>query len=234
MFTVYKHTSPSNKVYIGITCQKPKSRWKNGNGYAHSPHFLSAIKKYGWDNFKHEILFENLSHDEAEKKEVELIKEYRSTDRKYGYNADSGGNVLKQHSEETKRKIGEAHKGMKYGEDFKEKVRKASLGNKNALGHKKSAECKRKASERMKGKYAGDKNYFHSHIFRGKDNKMSKPVDKLDLDGNFIESRECAEAFSKEMGKHNAIHITEVCRGKRKTAYGFKWRFHNGGNDGSV
>ena len=33
MWTVYKHTSPSNKVYIGITSREPKLRWDNGNGY---------------------------------------------------------------------------------------------------------------------------------------------------------------------------------------------------------
>ena len=32
-YTVYKHTSPSGKVYIGITCRKPKYRWNNGKGY---------------------------------------------------------------------------------------------------------------------------------------------------------------------------------------------------------
>lgn len=30
---VYKHTSPSGKVYIGITNQPANKRWKNGMGY---------------------------------------------------------------------------------------------------------------------------------------------------------------------------------------------------------
>lgn len=30
LFTVYRHTSPSGKVYIGITCQDVKNRWQNG------------------------------------------------------------------------------------------------------------------------------------------------------------------------------------------------------------
>ena len=231
MFTVYKHTSPSNKVYIGITCQKPETRWRNGKGYGHSPHFLSAIEKYGWDNFKHEILFENLSHKEAERKEVELIKKYKSTDRRYGYNSDSGGNVLKQHSEETKRKISESHKGMVYSDEFKKNARIKMMGNKNSLGHKLSAERKREQSERMKGRYTGDKNYFHTHVYAGKNHWAAKAVDKLDMDGNYLETRDYAEAFSKEMGKCNAAHITEVCHGKRKSAYGYKWRFHEGGSN---
>lgn len=32
-YTVYKHTSPSGKVYIGITCRKPEYRWNHGKGY---------------------------------------------------------------------------------------------------------------------------------------------------------------------------------------------------------
>lgn len=32
-YTVYKHTSPSGKVYIGITKKKPEYRWNHGRGY---------------------------------------------------------------------------------------------------------------------------------------------------------------------------------------------------------
>ena len=33
-YTVYKHTSPHGKVYIGITSQSPIRRWrKDGSGY---------------------------------------------------------------------------------------------------------------------------------------------------------------------------------------------------------
>ena len=46
-YTVYKHTSPSGKVYIGITCRKPKYRWNNGKGYKEKDQrlFYNAIKK---------------------------------------------------------------------------------------------------------------------------------------------------------------------------------------------
>lgn len=35
-YCIYKHTSPSNKSYIGITSMNPLDRWKNGNGYSHN------------------------------------------------------------------------------------------------------------------------------------------------------------------------------------------------------
>lgn len=42
LFTVYRHTSPSGKVYIGITCQDVKNRWQNGKTYRESTHFRRA------------------------------------------------------------------------------------------------------------------------------------------------------------------------------------------------
>ena len=90
-YIVYSHTSPSNKKYIGITCQSPNERWRNGNGYKNNDYFSRAIQKYGWDNFKHEILATNLSHDEACEKEIELIAKYNTTDNQFGYNITKGG-----------------------------------------------------------------------------------------------------------------------------------------------
>ena len=78
-YIVYKHTSPSGKVYIGVTSLRPEERWGGGAGYVKNKHFNRAIKKYGWENIKHEILFDNLSKEDAFKIEIELIKEYRST-----------------------------------------------------------------------------------------------------------------------------------------------------------
>ena len=91
-FTVYMHTSPNGKRYIGITSQRPVRRWgSNGYGYIDNLYFWRAIQKYGWDNFKHEILFEDLTKEEAEQKEIELIAFYDSTNPSKGYNMTAGG-----------------------------------------------------------------------------------------------------------------------------------------------
>lgn len=229
-YKVYKHTAPNNKVYIGVTCQTVNERWRKGNGYHHNAHFSAAIERYGWEKIKHEILYTGLSKEEAEKKEEELIALYKSNDRRFGYNKDSGGSTNKRHSEETKEKIRRARIGVKYGEAFSKKISLLKAGNKNCLGKKKSEECKRLISEKNKGRFAGDKNYFHTHKFYGKDNFMSKPVDKYDLQGNFIEHRDCALSFAKDFGAVNASHILDVCKGRRKTAYGFIWRYSEGGS----
>lgn len=112
-FKVYKHTAPSGKIYIGITGQEVNKRWQNGLGYVGNDYFMKAIKKYGWDSIKHEILFDRLTKEEAESKEIELIMLYKSNDREFGYNIANGGSSIGKHSKETKRKIGDSHRGAK-------------------------------------------------------------------------------------------------------------------------
>jgi len=77
---VYRHTSPSGKVYIDITHYKdPQKRWgKNGILYSKCSVFYRAIQKYGWNNIKHEILFSELSEERAKNLEVSLIRHYRN------------------------------------------------------------------------------------------------------------------------------------------------------------
>lgn len=111
-YVVYKHTLPNKKVYIGITKQNPKTRWQNGYGYKGNILFFRAIKKYGWENIKHTILFQELTKTQAEQKEIDLIKQYKSNNPEFGYNIENGGNCFGTHSEETKIKISIANKGQ--------------------------------------------------------------------------------------------------------------------------
>lgn len=111
-YCVYKHTAPNGKVYIGQTCQKPENRWKNGKGYSNNKYFSRAIRKYSWDNFKHEILFENLTKEEADALEIELIKKYNSTNKDFGFNMENGGYGKGKHSIETLKKMSEGRKGI--------------------------------------------------------------------------------------------------------------------------
>ena len=76
MWTVYIHTNKENgKVYIGITGQTVERRWRSdGSGYKKCLLFYRAIQKYGWDNFNHIVLLENISEECA--KEIEKYCEY--------------------------------------------------------------------------------------------------------------------------------------------------------------
>lgn len=91
MYSVYKHTNKINgKVYIGITKQAVERRWQNGRGYAKT-YFGSAIQKYGWDAFDHEVLFSGLTKNAACEMEMFLIIYYSSNEREHGYNICEGG-----------------------------------------------------------------------------------------------------------------------------------------------
>lgn len=179
-YIIYKHTSPSGKIYIGQTCKtNPKRRWANGKGYKSNPYFYNAISKYGWSNFTHEIICSDLQKWEADWTEKYLIAFYNTTNPQYGYNLTCGGEGTSgfHHSEETKQKIGDANrgnsacavnkgkhlseetrkklsvikKGKKLSPETKAKLSEAHKGNKNMLGKHHSEETKQKLSEHFKG-----------------------------------------------------------------------------------
>lgn len=70
--------------------------------------------KYGWDNISHEIYAENLTQKEAEKVERELIKKYKSKDKRHGYNHTDGGDGTRgfSPSEESRAKMSESRRQL--------------------------------------------------------------------------------------------------------------------------
>lgn len=111
-YTLYKHTFPNGKVYIGITSQDPEKRWAKGKGYLRlnksgeplQKAMYNAIQKYGWENVIHDIILTTESKAEIEKLEREYITViYHSDDPKFGYNIDLGGNYTGKASEQTRR-----------------------------------------------------------------------------------------------------------------------------------
>ena len=129
-YVVYMHILPNNKKYIGITSIKPNLRWNSGYGYKTSLLFFRAIKKYGWNNIKHEIIYENLTKIQAEEKEKKLIKLYKTNNPNYGYNIENGGNSIGKLAKSTKEKLSKAHLGKKLTEEHKEKIRQSMLRRK--------------------------------------------------------------------------------------------------------
>lgn len=113
-YCVYKHTCPNGKIYIGITMQGVKRRWGNGHNYSRQKLFNNAIKKYGWNNIRHEVLFTGLEKNEAKELEKELISKYKSFNSLYGYNISLGGEGTYGYkaTEETKKKLSISHKGQ--------------------------------------------------------------------------------------------------------------------------
>lgn len=101
-YCIYMHTFPNGKRYIGQTCVKPEIRWRGGRRY--SGLMGRAVKKYGWENIKHEILCTDLSQDAANEAEIKLIAEYDTTNPNKGYNITVGGDGYRgtTHTEKSK------------------------------------------------------------------------------------------------------------------------------------
>ena len=148
-FTVYKHTTPSGKVYVGITGLNVHQRWgSQGNGYCENKHFWSAINLYGWDNIVHEIVATGLSKYDACRLEEQLISEFRSYDPNFGYNQTYGG----QHNLpnfETRLKLSQCSKEKWTRPEYREKMLNS------LIGHPVSDETRKKISVANKGKLLG-------------------------------------------------------------------------------
>lgn len=189
---VYCHTNKQNgKKYFGITSRPVEERWKNGDGYRNQMVFWRAIKKYGWDNFLHEIIIDNLTEEEAKKKEIELIALYKTNCNRYrnpayGYNMTDGGEgtsgrplteetrkkiseslIGREMSQESRKKMSESKKGISFTEEHKKKISEGQLGKKY------SEETKKKISESKIGKYTGEDNpNYGNHKLAGENNPM--------------------------------------------------------------
>ena len=135
-YCVYVHTNKINgKMYVGQTIygDRPHKRWDNGNGYVGSSYFYNAIQKYGWDNFEHEIIANNLTADEADNFERLLILKLDLQNPNKGYNLESGGTKNKTLSESTKKKISESRMCKSNGPHSDETKKRISESNKGRV-----------------------------------------------------------------------------------------------------
>jgi hypothetical protein len=189
----------SGKKYIGITGQKPETRWSNGLGYMGSPHFWRAIQKYGWDSFRHELLFTGLSRDEAEAKEVELIAKYDTQNPEHGYNIAPGG-CAPSPALETRAKIRAANLGKSLSMATRAKLRVL------AAGRVMTPEVRAQISRTMQGRVP-----------------HNRAAVRCEETGVVYNSMGDAE---KQTGIHRST-ISRCCnkKGNCKTAGGYHWQF---------
>ena len=153
-YYIYKHTNKINgKVYIGQTYQNPYRRQGNGlSQYRHNEHFISSIKKYGQDNFEHEILLSNLTEEEMKFQEDYYIEFYDARNPEKGYNINKGGEIsplaLLQKNDDFKLKISkeqsERMKERLKDPEERERLRQMSIDN-----QEKHPELRQEYSERM-------------------------------------------------------------------------------------
>lgn len=208
-YYVYMHVNKiNNKKYIGITKNKPEDRWQNGKGYKKQA-FYKAIQKYGWDNFYHIILFDNLSEEEACKKEIELIAFYKSDNKKFGYNISHGGenghNDLWNDDEYRKAQIEERKRRW----DNKEYRNKLAESMKKAMS---TNTYKEKQADKTKARW---ENGDFDDIHKCKVICLETGI----IYGSIEEASKLTKSCRANIGK--------CCRGNMKTANGFHWQYYN-------
>lgn len=285
---IYKATNLVNgDMYIGLTTKKfrvrqvkhlslvRKPRKNDSNAYFHN-----AIRKYGADNFKWEII------DIAPEADEESMLMYLSEREKFwiefydtynnGYNLTKGGQgtLGRYHTDESKSKISKAKKGVSvHTEESKRKLSEASSGENHPFWGKFSKDAPRKRNviqltlegeyvatyptikdahkvfnqdgdgasivQCCKGKYnsifgfrwmyESDYKLYLKGELKLKDFEARKhgkrPIVQLTLDGEYIAEFETAKEYAISIGKKDGAVITGVCRGRYKTAYGFKWMY---------
>ena len=211
MSYIYKITNQvNNKIYIGATTRHPSIRFdehcSDAVRFPNRP-FYSAINKYGIKNFKLDII-EECKSSELEEKETYWIEYYGSF--KYGYNATVGGSGKKYLDYdlivETYRQIGSSI----------ETARRLNI-------------CEDSVRIALKAKEERIRTY--QEVIADKYGKM---VNMFNLDGTYImtfASTADAARYLIDNGFTNCkfttirYHISETCRGNRKSAAKFKWSY---------
>lgn len=234
---IYKiENTITHKVYIGQSCdiytrwQHHIGRLKIGKHY--NSHLQKSWDKYGSENFSFEIL-ERCNKEQIDNRERFYIKKYNSTNYEYGYNLESGGSLYKTHSEETKRKISEGNKGKTCSDESKKRM--SEIQKVAQRGKKLSDVTKRKIGEALKGRVYSDETIEKFRELHKRENlsyetrkKISeaayKKVIQLTKDGNIVAEFDAIK-FAEESTGINHSHISNVCKGKRKTAGGYIWKY---------
>lgn len=228
-YCVYLHINKiDGKKYVGQTCQIPEKRWREGKGYKGCVHFLNAIIKYGWDNFEHEIVYNNLTKEEADYFEDLMINSLNTTNYNYGYNIKNGGSTGK-HSEESKIKMSKAKKGKYVGKKSHNYGRKHTEEAKRHmseahLGLKPSKEAIEKLSKILKGRIPwnkGIKTGPHSEETKKKLSEANKgkkpPVTAIKAS---IEARKGKPAWNKGLTKETDERVAKYVKTKLKNKTG--------------
>ena len=214
---IYKYTSPSGKIYIGQTIN-PKERYRKHISEAYNTKHLGyntrlskAIRKYGIEQFKYEIIV-TLDIEDSQVLSEKLdwfeqfyIKKYNSYEN--GYNLTKGGGGCRGY------KMSEENVNL-----LKDRYKDSELAK---YAHKKgdvvSQETRTKISNTLKGK---PKSIEHKTRVAQSNSKYKKPIVCVETNVTYASVYDAERELNISFG-----NIWSVCNGKRKTAGGYHWKY---------
>ena len=207
---IYKITNNLNqKNYIGKTTYSVEKRWKEHQRDAFKEHLenrplYKAIKKYGIENFSIEVI-EECDISVLSQREIYWIEEYHSFSN--GYNATLGGDGK-----------------ILYDYNIIVELLEQGFTTQNIC---KIVGCSSDTVRKISKISNTPLNIVNNFCL------TKKNVEQYDKLNNYIQSFDSyadAARWLQEQGivtkDLNGVrgHISEVCNGKRKTAYGYIWK----------
>ena len=212
MAYIYEITNDiNNKSYVGKTEFSIEKRFQEHcqdafrNRYEKRP-LYAAMRKYGIEHFKVSLLEETT---EPEEREIYWISQKQSYAT--GYNATLGGD------------------GKKYL-DYDLVVNTYLRLNNVALTAKELSICSKTVRRILRSKKIYIKSSSQVLV-----DKVGKPINQYTKDGKFIQSFVSSIEAGRALGKIKnertdrgaGSHIAAVCRGERKSAYGYIWKYQD-------
>lgn len=242
IYTIYKATNiTNNKCYIGFDSNWPKRKTDHkSESHKNDKIFHKAIRKYGWENFSWEILYQSFDYDYTKNTmETHFIIEYKSfvgfIDCN-GYNATMGGEGTRgiKHSNERKQYQSQVMTNLRNDKnsiynslEYKEKQKQIRNSKEYKEKHKKSCnapESIERNSNAIKSMWADKNSIFNTKEYRHNlANSISKTYIITCPDGKEIKIKNLSE-FCKENNLHSGCMV-HVAKGRQKIHKGYICRY---------
>lgn len=227
MYQVYKITNIiNNKNYIGITTRGLENRWKehlsvanNQNSKDYNALFKKAIRKYGKENFKIELLENCNSIENMKEKEKFYIAKYNSyafSPNGWGYNSTMGGDGVFGYG---KAVVMIDPLTCELEEYFNTIAEAESFYGRGVLEC-----CKNYQNSHFKKIFLYYEDYKDKTLKEIQDiiDSRLNIISQLDLNGNFIKNWYSSTEVKKQLN-YSQANISSCCIGTRKQANGYQW-----------
>lgn len=249
MGSIYLITNLKNgKQYVGQTKRSVSERYaehiQEALNTKRNLHLYNSIRKYGVENFRLDILEDNVDEEDLDRLEIYYIGLFDTFHNGYNNTVGGGGVRGYHHNKETRLKIGKSVSENMWKINTPERTAKIIAKQK---GRKFTEEHKKKISIACKGKRTGSDNSFYGkhHTTNSKkkmhDSSVKYYVQQIDFDTEeVLNTFSCVEEAGKYCVDNNytsaklssvMFRIYYTCVGKQRHAYGFKWKYIERCND---